>query len=396
MKKAFTLIELLVAIAIIGIIISVSFVSFSNVRQKARNTQRITDIKLLQKSLEDYYRNEGSYPDSLTPGQSLVGSSSHAVYIATIPQNPAPRNDGNCPDGEYTYSKNGNSYSIDFCISETTNQMNAGSKCAKPQGINDGTCFECGFSSVYYDNQSYRTVLIGNQCWLRDNLNIGTMITSSNTAPCQDVRSGTWSCQIDPDTIEKYCYSNNLSSCTTYGGLYEWAETMNLPYQCNHASFVCNGTTCNSSAYPECNHPDPASTPSQGICPSGWHIPSNSELTALINYLSVDGQGGSGDVNDAGGKLKEAGTTHWSQAVCDNGSSPTATCDSSSFTALPAGIRGIDGSFYQINGYGFIWTSSVSTEESSIILNLDAISAGITPGVSGTNVAGASVRCIKD
>lgn len=142
MKKAFTLIELLIVIAIIGVIVSISFVSFSNVRQKARDTQRIADIKLLQKSLEDYYRNEGSYPDSLTPGQSLVGSSSHAIYIATIPQNPAPRNDGNCPNSEYTYAKDGNSYSIDFCISETTNQMSAGSKCAKPQGIKNGTCAE--------------------------------------------------------------------------------------------------------------------------------------------------------------------------------------------------------------------------------------------------------------
>ncbi len=395
MKKAFTLIELLIAIAIIGIIISVSFVSFSNVRQKARDTQRIADIKLLQKSLEDYYRNEGAYPDSLTPGQSLVGSSSHAIYIATIPQNPAPRNDGNCPDGEYTYSKNGNSYSIDFCISETTNQMDAGSKCAKPQGINDGACFECGSSSVYYNDQSYRTVLIGNQCWFKDNLNVGTMIPSYGAAPCQDVGTGTWSCQMDPDTIEKYCYSDSSSNCNTYGGLYEWAETMNLPYQCNRAFFVCNGNTCSSNLFPECNHPDPVATPAQGICPTGWHIPSSDELTTLINYVSVDGQGGSGDVNDAGGKLKEAGTAHWSQATCDNGSSPTATCDSSGFTALPAGIRAINGSFFGLNGYNITWTSSLTSEESSTVLDLEATIANV-PSVTGTNVAGFSVRCIKD
>ncbi|PIZ10368.1 hypothetical protein COY54_01685, partial [Candidatus Falkowbacteria bacterium CG_4_10_14_0_8_um_filter_41_36] len=84
--KFFTLIELLIVISIIGIIISISFVSFSNVRQKGRDTKRIADIKLIQKSLEDYYRDEGSYPATLTPGQSLIGSSSNTIYMQIIPQ----------------------------------------------------------------------------------------------------------------------------------------------------------------------------------------------------------------------------------------------------------------------------------------------------------------------
>ncbi|MEI7620482.1 MAG: prepilin-type N-terminal cleavage/methylation domain-containing protein [Candidatus Falkowbacteria bacterium] len=138
-KKAFTLIELLVSIAIIGAIISISMVSFSNVRQKARDTKRISDIKLIQKSLENYYRNEGSYPASLTPGQSLIGSSSNVVYTQ-VPENPYPRNDGNCPDSNYIYQASGNSYTIDFCLSETTSQLSAGNKCATPQGIKNEIC----------------------------------------------------------------------------------------------------------------------------------------------------------------------------------------------------------------------------------------------------------------
>lgn len=138
-KKAFTLIELLVSIAIIGAIISISIVSFSNIRQKARDTKRISDITLIQKSLENYYRNEGSYPETLTTGQSLIGSSSNVVYTQ-VPENPYPRNDGNCPDNDYIYQTSGNSYTIDFCLSETTSQLSAGEKCATPQGIKNESC----------------------------------------------------------------------------------------------------------------------------------------------------------------------------------------------------------------------------------------------------------------
>lgn len=138
-KKFFTLIELLVVIAIIGTITSISFVYFSNIRQKGRDTKRITDIKLIQKALEDYYRQEGFYPEILTAGQSLIGSSSNMVYTQ-IPENPYPRNDGNCPDNNYIYQVNGGGYTIDFCLSETTSQLNSGPKCATPQGIKNGTC----------------------------------------------------------------------------------------------------------------------------------------------------------------------------------------------------------------------------------------------------------------
>jgi len=140
--KFFTLIELLIVISVIGIIISISFVSFSNVRQKGRDTKRIADIKLIQKSLEDYYRDEGLYPAALTPGQSLVGSSSTITYTQIIPQNPTPRNDGACPNNEYVYetAATGTSYKIEFCLSEPTAQLTAGSKCATPQGILNESC----------------------------------------------------------------------------------------------------------------------------------------------------------------------------------------------------------------------------------------------------------------
>jgi hypothetical protein len=59
-----------------------------------------------------------------------------------IPQNPTPRNDGVCPDSEYSYQSfaTGTNYKINFCLSETTAQLSAGEKCATAVGINDGAC----------------------------------------------------------------------------------------------------------------------------------------------------------------------------------------------------------------------------------------------------------------
>jgi uncharacterized protein (TIGR02145 family) len=108
--------------------------------------------------------------------------------------------------------------------------------------------FNCGDTLTdSRDGQKYPTTLIGDQCWLAKNLNIGTMLdVSSANLP-----------QSDNSIIEKYCYNNDLDNCKTYGGLYQWDELMN--YSTEEIT--------------------------QGICPSGWHIPSVSDYDSLIGFL---------------------------------------------------------------------------------------------------------------
>jgi len=91
--------------------------------------------------------------------------------------------------------------------------------------------------TVLYGNQVYNTVLIGYQCWLKENLNIGTKLYSY-TPPANN------------GVIEKYCANND--NCSTYGGLYTWNEMM----QYNTLG-------------------------AQGICPDGWYIPTNEEWKIL-------------------------------------------------------------------------------------------------------------------
>ena len=98
-----------------------------------------------------------------------------------------------------------------------------------------------GLSYVAYSGKNYRTIQLGTQCWLRANLDVGTMI--QNTVP-----------QSNNGQIEKYCYDNILANCTTYGGLYNLEEVLNYT---------------------------PDVIEKRGICPEGWRIPNQADMEKL-------------------------------------------------------------------------------------------------------------------
>jgi uncharacterized protein (TIGR02145 family) len=164
------------------------------------------------------------------------------------------------------------------------------------------------------DGQHYTTVQIGNQCWMAENLNIGSMINGFSQA-------------TDNGIIEKHCYDDDLANCTTYGGLYTWNEIMKYD--------TVVGI--------------------KGICPEGWHIPTSVEFCDLIN--AADSGSFSCNFgyfgNDAGDNLRETGTTHW---VAPN----SGATNSSGFSALPAGIFAYNtpaGIYDNIGFTGYFWTS---------------------------------------
>jgi len=114
--------------------------------------------------------------------------------------------------------------------------------------------FNCGSDLVdARDNQTYSTVQIGSQCWMSENLNIGTLLIITDSATTMS----------DDNIIEKYCYDNNIGYCDTYGGLYQWNELM----QYNDIPG------------------------SQGICPADWHIPTDAEYTTLVNNFPASTAG---------------------------------------------------------------------------------------------------------
>lgn len=199
------------------------------------------------------------------------------------------------------------------------------------------------------DGQTYNTVQIGTQCWMAENLNIGNMINGSEN-------------QIDNSIIEKYCYDNNTNNCDTYGGLYQWDEMMEY--------VTIEG--------------------SQGICPTGWHIPTDADWCTLENYVDVGtvdcGATGWRGV-EAGGNLKEIGTSHWA-------SPNTGATNLSGFTGLPAGYRHTNNSFYYLSYSTYMWSSNESASNAWLRLLYNNF-AQVYRYNEYKNF-GFSVRCLQD
>jgi uncharacterized protein (TIGR02145 family) len=209
-----------------------------------------------------------------------------------------------------------------------------------------------GLETFNYGGQVYHTVQIGSQCWMKENLNIGNRIDGIKQ-------------QADNGDIEKYCYGNQETNCDEYGGLYQWGEVV------QYLNGASNTTTWN---------PVPTGNV-QGICPPGWHIPTEAEFTEVIIYMGGD--------QVAGGKLKEAGYAHWTL--------PNLGADNlSGFTGLPGGVRNFEGSLQLLGRDGLWWTASEITNLSSYHFILQHFEVGATSQVGGSKVIGRSVRCVRD
>ena len=135
--KGFTLIELLVVIAIIGILAAFAMVSLGGTRGKARDARRLADIKEIQTALEMYYLDANLYPANVSSGSSIASGST--VYMAKVPANPSPRNDGTCLNSDYAYTQDldGNSYHIVYCLGADTGGISQGIRHATPAGLTD-------------------------------------------------------------------------------------------------------------------------------------------------------------------------------------------------------------------------------------------------------------------
>ncbi|MCD4682600.1 MAG: hypothetical protein K8R86_04885 [Bacteroidales bacterium] len=201
-----------------------------------------------------------------------------------------------------------------------------------------------GMPSINYHGQTYYTIKIGNQCWLRENLNIGTMING-----IEDMQ--------DNDTIEKYCYEDIAENCETYGGLYQWDELMQY-------------TNIEGS---------------QGICPNGWHIPSHSEFNVLTDFLSGD--------TIAGGKLKTIGTIEEGTGLWHTPN--LGATNESGFSVLPAGNRRPGYYFEHQGNRGYFWTSTEFDIDHVWYRRINFYNE-VLESNENTKEKGFSVRCIRD
>ncbi|MBE0636947.1 MAG: hypothetical protein IH598_00330 [Bacteroidales bacterium] len=230
--------------------------------------------------------------------------------------------------------------------------------------------FACGQNLIDpRDSKSYTTVLIGTQCWMAQNLNIGLRINVSVEQ----------SQNTPAEIIEKYCYGDNESNCDTYGGLYQWAEMVQY----------LNGAT-NGISW------DPVPTGNvQGICPAGWHLPTDAEWTALTTYVSSQ-SGYLCNSNTSFIAKALAATTIWNSSsnTCAVGNNLSAN-NATGFTGLPGGLRVTNGTFNNLGITGYFWSSSDGSSTEAWDRSLGYSSALVFRNSYGKGY-GFSVRCLRD
>ena len=208
------------------------------------------------------------------------------------------------------------------------------------------------------DGQVYKTVEIGSQTWMAENLNY----------------------DYNNRTARSYCYAD---SCSKYGRLYTWSATVD-----SAAVFSTAGKGCGCHA---------SSSPRgivRGVCPVGWHVPSASEFLTLIRYV--------GDYRVAGANLKSTSGWKSNSQYVGNGS------DSYGFSALPAGTyanRNITYKVHEFYGVGdnaYFWTTSKgSCVADPLRLGWADDRSNLTNDFSddadrGSMDSARSVRCLKD
>jgi uncharacterized protein (TIGR02145 family) len=198
----------------------------------------------------------------------------------------------------------------------------------------------CG--KLEYGGVVYPTVIIGEQCWMAQNLNAGKWLDQSQIQR-----------QTDNNVLEKYCYGNDFTMCDLWGGLYQWDEMMMYSSQPG----------------------------GKGICPEGWHIPTSQEWNQMVKFLGGD--------KLAGGKLKYTGATSWHTPN-------VGATNSSGFTAQPGGyLDYMAQRWHDEYAAAYFWTSTPVNKGTAAAFYL-------TSRTSMTDIyeeycpSGLSVRCVRD
>jgi uncharacterized protein (TIGR02145 family) len=215
------------------------------------------------------------------------------------------------------------------------------------------------------DGNEYLTVQIGEQVWMIGHLEVTRYADGSPISNVVD--GGDWAAMsLDH---KGYCYyDNNPGHAPAYGALYTWAAAMNGQ----------KGSMDNPSGV-------------QGVCPDGWHLPSDGEWMQLEMFLGMrleeaEATGWRGNIE--GLRLKSATTTHWLPP--NEGAS-----NSSKFHALPGGYRYENGAFFDLRATAVMWSSTEDGTDRAFNRGLYYDESRVQR-LSWTKQNGMNVRCLKD
>jgi uncharacterized protein (TIGR02145 family) len=208
-----------------------------------------------------------------------------------------------------------------------------------------------GNGVVDIDGNNYQTVVLGSQEWMRENLK--TTRYKNGVSLLSNLNNTQWaSCAGGGNCYGAYAwYNNDTTYNNVFGKLYNWCAVAD----------------------------------SRGLCPVGWHIPSEADWTTLSVFLN--------GVNVAGGKLKATGTLEGGNGIWK--APNTLASNISNFYALPGGFRNASGLFFTLFENAFYWTSSLNALSQPYERHLFFGSGELMWG-NDSKTSGLSVRCLKD
>jgi len=259
---------------------------------------------------------------------SSVEKSSNSAVLATLSSS-----------SSLSFVDKSSSSAAVFSSSSTPSSSSVGCTAANntsTQYCSNGTMKQYG--SVTYEGQTYKTVVIGTQTWMAQNLNYN--VSGSK------------------------CYDNKSANCDKYGRLYDWATAMTLLPDCNI-------NICASQI----------SAKHKGICPSDWHIPNDDEWNTLVYFV--------GGPSIAGTKLKSANGWNLYNGV-------SSGYDVYGFSALPGGNGYFDGSFDYSGNYGYWWSSSEVTANAAYYRSMYFSGEDTYWDYDYKNNILFSIRCVQD
>jgi len=231
----------------------------------------------------------------------------------------------------------------------------------------------CEYGTLTDDRngQIYKTVKIGDQWWMAENLNY-----AYTGVPFKCV-SSTDSNLVYYSDSTSWCYDNEAANCAKYGRLYTWAAAMD-------SAGIIPGNTANGCGYGEiCNL---GNVKVRGVCPEGWHLPSRDEWDTLLTAVGGEAKAG----------IMLRSTEGWNDYYGSSGNG----WDSYSFSALPAGdrINNKYGNFYNEGYCAYFWSSTEYDSDGAYYMLLDYIYADAFLDYYDRRKYGYgySVRCLRD